>query len=67
MFFNKISDFDSVIDIPLLDSFKVEGEYLKKARAKLVEEDKINKKLLVNNPSREELSLRFNRVLLKKV
>ena len=67
MFFDKISDLDTVIDIPLLDSFKVEGEYLKKARAKLIEEDKINKKLLVNNPNRKDLSLRYNHVLLKRV
>jgi hypothetical protein len=46
---------DSVLQIPLIEAFKVEGEWLKAKRAELIKKDKKakKKKLLVNNPDRE--------------
>jgi hypothetical protein len=55
LFFGDIIMEDTTLQIPLSDAFKVEGEWLKAKRAELIKKDKKakNKKLLVNNPTRD--------------
>jgi hypothetical protein len=55
LFFGDIIMEDTTMQIPLSDTFKVEGEWLKAKRAELIENDSKSKskKLLVNNPTRE--------------
>lgn len=44
---------DTPISIPLLDTFKTEGDWLKKKRQELITKDKAGAKvMLVNNPNR---------------
>jgi hypothetical protein len=55
LFFGEVIMEDTTLQIPLSDTFKKEGEWLKAKRAELITKDKHadDKKLLVNNPTRD--------------
>lgn len=47
------SDVDTTVLIPLIDSFKTEGYWLKAKRKEIIEKDKYgDNRMLVNNPNR---------------
>lgn len=47
------SDVDTTVLIPLIDSFKTEGDWLKVKRQEIIEKDKSGaNRMLINNPNR---------------
>lgn len=47
------SDVDATVLIPLIDTFKTEGDWLKAKRKEIIEKDKYgDNRMLVNNPNR---------------
>lgn len=50
---NESNDSDTTLQIPLTDSFKVEGDWLTKKREEIINKDKLGaNRMLVNNPNR---------------
>lgn len=53
LLFGSIDSDDTPITIPLSDSFKVEGEWLKLKRQEIIDKDKNGaNRMLINNPNR---------------
>lgn len=53
LLFGELITDDTPISIPLLDTYKVEGDWLTKKRQEIIDKDKNGaNKMLINNPNR---------------
>lgn len=53
LIFGKDTTDDTPISIPIVDSFKIEGDWLKKKRQEIIDKDKNGaNRMLINNPNR---------------